>query len=245
MKASVPYRLTEPFNLADLEGEHLKHADPLSQQPSSVGFVNLQDFGDETYVLTIKTTKRVVPATVVKREVEERAARWLEQNGFPMGRKMLRETKEQVVVDLLPRAFLSDSIAQVYVVKDLVLCSKASAVFLPLPMKRIVTKDRVPLTEWALDEPPDPFKLGDRLKAEGSQSSLKIQSPKMLTEFSKVAESERRVTELKLLSDLEFVLTEDLEFKGIKYPKEADDDYLKARMLALNVETVINLLGGE
>ena len=56
-------------------------------------------------LLTFRTEKKLLPASVVTQVTKARAADLEEQQGFKPGRKQMRELKEQVTDELLPRAF--------------------------------------------------------------------------------------------------------------------------------------------
>ncbi|WP_176060434.1 recombination-associated protein RdgC [Paraburkholderia sp. BCC1876] len=56
-------------------------------------------------LLVFRTEKKLLPASVVTQVTKARAAELEEQQGFKPGRKQMRELKEQVTDDLLPRAF--------------------------------------------------------------------------------------------------------------------------------------------
>jgi recombination associated protein RdgC len=56
-------------------------------------------------LLTFRTEKKLLPASVVTQVTKARAAELEEQQGFKPGRKQMRELKEQVTDELLPRAF--------------------------------------------------------------------------------------------------------------------------------------------
>jgi recombination associated protein RdgC len=57
------------------------------------------------WLLMLASEQRLLPAAVVNQEVRERAARLAAEQGFPPGRKALREMKERVFEEFLPRAF--------------------------------------------------------------------------------------------------------------------------------------------
>lgn len=269
MKTVIPFRLSQTISsntLSDM-AENFAHQDPQSQQPVSTGFTTIDPLGNNVYKLVIRSTKRVVPSSVVKRLVAEKAAAWLEQTGNPAGRKTMREFKEQAITELMPRAFLADSLHTVYLVDDLALFSSKlgfeffrDALFrttedpvtgeyvgLAFPLlaypDTMVTFPGV-LTEWATDEPPYPFTLGDRVKAKGGNSAVSFQSPSILSEFPKVASSERHVSELELLSDnISFRLTEQFTLKSVKLAAEYQaGDLLTARQLARTVNQLIEVL---
>ncbi|MDX9717206.1 MAG: recombination-associated protein RdgC [Thauera sp.] len=48
---------------------------------------------------------RLLPSAVVKQEADERAGELAEQQGYKLGRKQLKELREQITQELLPRAF--------------------------------------------------------------------------------------------------------------------------------------------
>jgi recombination associated protein RdgC len=56
-------------------------------------------------LLLFRTEKKLLPASVVTQVTRERALELEEQQGFKPGRKQMRELKEQVTDELLPRAF--------------------------------------------------------------------------------------------------------------------------------------------
>ncbi|MGB6056145.1 MAG: recombination-associated protein RdgC [Burkholderiaceae bacterium] len=57
------------------------------------------------FLLHLGTEKKLLPASVVNQVVKARAADIEEQQGFRPGRKQMKELKEQVTDELLPRAF--------------------------------------------------------------------------------------------------------------------------------------------
>jgi len=56
-------------------------------------------------LITLTTEKKLLPATVINQVAKARAVELEEQQGFKPGRKQMRELKEQVADELLPRAF--------------------------------------------------------------------------------------------------------------------------------------------
>lgn len=269
MKTVIPFRLSDHLSMEDVKQVYsvFLHADPQPKQPVSTGFTALETLDNNVYKLVIRSTKRVVPAATVKRLVAEKAAAWLDQTGFVAGRKTIREFKDQAIDELLPRAFLADSLHTAYLVDDLALFSSKLAFEFFRDALRRCTDDPVTgecvelydpllknpransafpavLTEWATDEPLEPFSLGDRVRAKGPNTTVSFQSPSILTEFPKVANPERRVSELKLLSDnVSFNLTEQFILKSVKLaPEYRAGDLLTARELARTVNQLIEVL---
>lgn len=56
-------------------------------------------------LISLCTEKKLLPASVIKEAIREKAIEAEERQGYKPGRKQLREIKEQVTDELLPRAF--------------------------------------------------------------------------------------------------------------------------------------------
>jgi len=57
------------------------------------------------WLLMLAVEQRLLPSSVVNQEVQERAEKIALEQGYPPGRKALRELKDRVTEELLPRAF--------------------------------------------------------------------------------------------------------------------------------------------
>ncbi|MBR0567533.1 recombination-associated protein RdgC [Azoarcus sp. L1K30] len=57
------------------------------------------------WLIALGFEHRLLPSAVVKQEAEERAAEMAEQQGFKLGRKQMKDLREQVTQELMPRAF--------------------------------------------------------------------------------------------------------------------------------------------
>ncbi|AKM29289.1 recombination-associated protein RdgC [Pandoraea faecigallinarum] len=66
-------------------------------------------------LLTFRTEKKLLPGKVVNAATRERAAELEVQQGFKPGRKQMREIKEQVIDELLPKAFAIRSDIRVWI----------------------------------------------------------------------------------------------------------------------------------
>lgn len=109
------YRLSTPFTLdaAQLDDKLA----PLSYEPGSTldmqrqGWVPPRDGGTLVhavggqFLLALRSEKKLLPASVVNQVAKARAQEIEEQQGFKPGRKQMREIKEAVTDELLPRAF--------------------------------------------------------------------------------------------------------------------------------------------
>lgn len=109
------YRLPTPWaiDLAKLD-EQLNRgtfARCASHEPISRGWVSPRKDGaliyanNHQWLIALAIEQRLLPSSVVNDEVRERAERLTEEQGYAPGRKALRELKERVTEELMPRAF--------------------------------------------------------------------------------------------------------------------------------------------
>lgn len=109
------YRLPTPWaiDLASLEEQVARG--PFvrcpSNQPLSRGWVSPRRDGslvfalDRQWLLALAVEQRLLPPAVVVEEVRERAEAIEAQQGYAPGRKQLKELRERVTEELMPRAF--------------------------------------------------------------------------------------------------------------------------------------------
>ncbi len=82
-----------------------------SVEKQTFGWASPRDDGALVYsnngqmLLMFRAEKKLLPASVINQVTKARALELEEQQGFKPGRKQLRELKEQVTDELLPRAF--------------------------------------------------------------------------------------------------------------------------------------------
>lgn len=108
------YRLPTPWTLtADQLREQLARGPfvpTAGLEARSRGWVALRKDGDLVYaanghwLICLKTETRLLPPAVVNEEVRQRADKLCEQQGYAPGRKALRELKERVTEELLPKS---------------------------------------------------------------------------------------------------------------------------------------------
>ncbi|MGQ0530775.1 MAG: recombination-associated protein RdgC [Panacagrimonas sp.] len=111
----LPYRLNTPWTLAPgaleerLSARRLQPCTGLAAQ--SQGWVSPR--GDQQLVygqgrqslIAFGTETKILPASVVKDAAQDKATEIEKRMGFKPGKKQLREIKEQITAELLPRAF--------------------------------------------------------------------------------------------------------------------------------------------
>jgi recombination associated protein RdgC len=59
---------------------------------------------NQQWLLALGSEQKLLPSTIVRQEAEDRAAELARRQGHPVGRKQLRDLKEQVLTELMPRA---------------------------------------------------------------------------------------------------------------------------------------------
>ncbi|MDE2609761.1 MAG: recombination-associated protein RdgC [Burkholderiales bacterium] len=109
------HRLPAPWNVTPEQME--QWLAPHAFEPGgsvamqSQGWASPRDNGELVYarnrqmLLTFRAEKKLLPASVINQVTKARAQELEEQQGFKPGRKQMRELKEQVTDELLPRAF--------------------------------------------------------------------------------------------------------------------------------------------
>lgn len=80
-----------------------------SNQPVSRGWVSPRNNGELIHVqngnvlIALRTEERIMPSSAINSEVAERAEKMAAEQGYKPGRKQLKELKERVIEELMPR----------------------------------------------------------------------------------------------------------------------------------------------
>lgn len=109
------YRLSAPWaiDLAKLD-EQLARGEFTrcpSNQPMSRGWVSPRQDGalvyasDRQWLIALAIEQRLLPSSVVNETAQERAEQIADQQGYAPGRKQMKEIRERVTEELMPRAF--------------------------------------------------------------------------------------------------------------------------------------------
>jgi len=119
------YRLPAEWSwtAGDLEarlGAHLLrpcgHFDMLTRgwQPVTTGGRLLHTVGQH-HMLSLGTNQKLLPATIIRQAAEERAEAQATEQGFPVGRKQMRDIKAQIADELRARAFTRRSTTRAWI----------------------------------------------------------------------------------------------------------------------------------
>lgn len=189
-------------------------------------------------LLQLATEKKLLPSTVINQVTKARAAEIEEQQGFAPGRKQMKELKEQVTDDLLPRAFSIRRDTRIWIdpvngwlVVDASSPAKADEVLklllksidkLPLETLHVTRSPVAAMTDWlASDEAPGGFTVDQdtELRASG-ESKATVRYVRHTIEADDVRRhiaAGKQCTRLAMTwSDkISFVLTESLAVKRV------------------------------
>lgn len=67
------------------------------------------------WLIRLQVQERLLPAAVIRQEAEKRAVEIEQQQGFKPGRKQMKDLKEQVVQELLPKSHCKDSFISAWI----------------------------------------------------------------------------------------------------------------------------------
>lgn len=242
------YRLTAPWALtAEQMEERLApraFAACNSLEMQSQGWVSPRDNGmlvhtvNRQMLLQLGVEKKLLPATVINQVSKARAAELEEQQGFKPGRKQMKEIKEQVTDELLPRAFSIRRNTSLWIdpvngwlVVDAASPAKADEVFkallqsmdqLPLGTLRVERSPVAAMTDWlASDEAPSGFTVDQdtelRANSEGKATVRYVRHTLEADDVRRHIAAGKQCTRLAMTwSDrVSFVLTEALTVKRV------------------------------
>ena len=242
------YRLSPAWSAtADELGDALaKHAyrggNTLEMQ--SLGWIPTRENGGLVHsvsgqmLLTLRAEKKLLPTTVVNQVAKARALEVEEQQGYKPGRKQMKEIKERVTDELLPKAFSIYRDTRVWIdpvnrwlVIDAAAAAKADEVLgllaksvdpFPLESLYVTQSPAAAMTGWlADDEAPANFSIDQdtELRAAG-ESRAAIRYVKHSIDVDDVRrhiQSGKQCTRLAMTwaDRVSFVLTESLDVKRV------------------------------
>jgi len=190
-------------------------------------------------LIVLGTEKKLLPSSVINQVAKARAAELEEQQGFPPGKKAMRDLKERVAEELLPRAFSirSNTFCWIdpvngWLVVDAASASKADDVIkhllravdrMPLQSLRVQRSPVTVMTSWLeLDEAPHGFTvdMDTELRATG-ESKAAVRYVKHTLDPDDIArhiKQGKQCTRLAMTwnEKVSFVLTEQLAIKSVK-----------------------------
>jgi recombination associated protein RdgC len=190
-------------------------------------------------LIALQTEKKLLPASVINQVAKAKAVEMEEQQGFPPSRKAMKELKERVADELLPRAFSINTVVLTWIdpvngwlVVNAASPSKADDVVklllkavdkMPLESLRVQKSPVAVMTGWLeADEAPYGFTIDQdtELRATG-ESRAAVRYVKHTLEPDDIRRhiaAGKQCTRLAMTwnDKISFVLTESLAIKGIK-----------------------------
>lgn len=200
------------------------------------------------FLLALKTQKKILPGAVVNERAKAMAAELEEQQGFPPGKKAMRELKERAADEMLPKAFSVSRTTLVWIdpkngwlVVDAAGPAKADDVVklllkavekMPLESLRVQRSPVAVMTGWLeADQAPYGFTIDQdaTLRATGeSRAQVGYKSHTLEPDdVRRHIAAGKQCTHLAMTWNdrISFVLTDSLAIKGVKpldVVKEAD-----------------------
>ncbi|WP_338846275.1 recombination-associated protein RdgC [Massilia sp. W12] len=243
------YRLPAPWAITPEQIEEalapLKFVECSSQDMSTQGWVAPR--GNDKLVYTVgkqmllqmQYEKKLLPASVINQVAKARAIELEEKQGFKPGKKQMRELKEDITEELLPRAFSIKSSTRVWIdpvngwlAVDAAAASKADDILksllkgidkMPVTNLNVATSPGSAMTTWlAEDDAPGGFTVDQdtELSASG-ESRAKVRFVNHTLEPEDVRRhiaGGKQCTRLAMTwaDRVSFVLTEGMAVKSVK-----------------------------
>lgn len=191
-------------------------------------------------LIALGVEQKMLPASVVKQEADARAQELEQKLGYKPGKKQLRDLKERVTVELLPRAFAKRSVtrcwinpADGYVVVDASSAARAEDLLtmlrdtldgFPATHMAMPTSAQGRMTAWAVTGfASEPFALGEDCRlTDPSESGRSVRYARHELNGKDVRDhihAGKVVSKLGLVwrERLSFVLQEPLSVKRLKF----------------------------
>lgn len=266
-KNLLVYRFTQPFTRSTEEMEELLSRKPFtgcgSQDMLRLGWTAPLDQKDAPLVhagngclmLCLKRQEKVLPAAVVNEFLQDRIDEIKEQEDRNVGRKERAELKDQIIFELLPRAFTRnrkvfayiDTVQQLLIInsgsakqaEELIVTLRETIESLPVvPLKPQADISQT-LTRWISESHcPPPFSMGGECELQDRSDTAAVLKCKNLDlqsqEIKSHVESGMMARKLELIWDggIEFVLDENLAIKRLRF-----DDLITDKLSETHIES--------
>jgi recombination associated protein RdgC len=254
----ILYRLPRGWSMTAAELEQKLATRPLAActglQLQSRGWVAPAEtaalvYSQEKHLLiALGVEQKLLPGAVVRQAADARAAEYERLKGFKPGRKMMREVREQVTAELLPRAFVRQRRLLAWIdlqtgwiavdsssnarAEELIESLRDTLGELPVSLVETEHAPSATLTAWlASGNPPGALALDDAAKIVGSDASKPTVS---YTRHPLEGEEglKRHIADGKFATELAmtwneriaFVLTEKLQVRRVKFLAVKEDD---------------------
>ena len=245
---ALVYRLSAAWNpdpaAVEEQLQRLAFTPGLAQEAQSLGWVpamegeGLAHRVGRHWLLTLRAEKKLLPASVINQFTRARAQALEEEQGFKPGRKQMRELKERVTEELLPKAFSIFRDTRVWidpeggwVVVDTTAPARADEIIgllkksvddLPLAPLKLAHSPAQAMTTWLVEnEVPGPFSIDDdselRDTGESRAAVRYVREPVDADTVQRHLKEGKQCTRLALTwrDRVSFVLTENAAIKRL------------------------------
>lgn len=238
---------------------------PLGEETSA-----LSHLAGDCVLICVRRQERLLPAAVVAETLDEKIAEIEDREARTVGRKERRQVKDEVLLDLLPRAFTRSRRACAYLdrqtgwllvdsasakaAEDLVDLLRETLGSLPVHPPRPPRPPELLLTQWVTTgELPTGLTLGDECELRDAQDEKAVVRCRghdlAAEEIATHLRAGKQVTKLALdwRECLTFVLQEDLSLKRLRFADELLEEGLDAGQEdeAVRLDAEFILMTGE
>ena len=216
-----------------------------SQPLGKLGDTYCHIAGDDI-LLCAKKEEKVIPASVVNDEIAKRADLFEQEQGRPLNKKEKEGLKEDITMQLLPRAFSRHSQTFAWLspkegllvvdasskkkAEDLLALLRKSLGSLPVVPVTLKDSADITMTQWLLDgNLAKGFELGEEVELQSALEHggiIKAKEQDLLSdEIKQHLEADKMVTQLALTwsEAISFVLTDEMALKKLKFSDELQD----------------------
>jgi len=247
------YRLTKHWPITADRLEGLLNKRPFvpcgSQDQKSMGWVSPQEKGPivhamgRQWLLALRIETKAVPGEAIKKAVAEKSKDYEARNGYKPARKVLKELKEDALMELLPRAFPKQATIQVWInaedgwvamntstpskaddVVSVLLETTHSAQAAPVSLVRTEQTPAQAMSDWLTSgEAPDNFTVDRDCELKGTEDEKPtIRYSRLSLERDEIRqhiEEGKRPTKLAMTWDdrISFILTDKLQVKRLTF----------------------------
>lgn len=219
------------------------------------------------WLICLQTESKLLPSSVVKQKADELAEKLEIQNGFKVGRKAMKDLREQITSELLPRAFtkIRKTFAWIdpingWLVIDASSPARAEDVLeflrqtldtFPMAVLRTERSPTSAMADWlAANEAPDGFTIDQDCNLRSVTEERKEVTYKRGLDDEQIRahlEAGKLPTRLALTFDdrISFVLTEKLEIKRLDFLDLVRDQAADAEDAAALFDAELALMTGE
>lgn len=191
-------------------------------------------------LIALGVEQKLLPSSVVRQEVDERAEALAQRQGFKPGRKQLRDLKDQVVAELMPRAFAKRRVTRAWIdpasgwiavdaasparAEELLEVLRDAVEGLSLELPELAQSPSAAMTAWlAAGHAPASFDLDQECELRGNDASKP--TVRYLRHSLEGAEVRKHISEGKLATRLglrwkeraSFVLSDKFEIKKLRF----------------------------